>query len=290
MNDYFVLRCRFPKEDSELIFASFYAIGVESFEVKEEDDYTSVLYYGESDKELLNFRETLRASLEQHGLSSMKLSVSRLQGADWKNDWKKHVPPVHIGKRLRIEASVSSSKDWAAEFEEMRRVMIEPGLSFGTGTHPSTKMCLEVIVDIAEQNDDLSILDVGCGSGVLSLAASILGFSRVLGIDNDPSAVEVALGNAKRNNCKVCEFSGRELADVDECFDVVAANIVSSHLVPLLPLIKKRAKENSRIILSGILAEETEGFLAHFSEAPIRQLNEDSWRAFVFLTSAMPDS
>jgi len=288
MSNYFVLRCRFPKEDCELIFASFYDIGVESFEVKEEDEYSSVLYYGDSNKKLLEFRETLRDSLDRHGLESATLSVSRLEGRDWRNDWKRHVPPVEIANRLRIEASVSASKDWQTEIAEMSRLLIEPGLSFGTGTHPTTQMCLEFIAAVSEHKTDASFLDVGCGSGVLCLAASHLGFSRALGIDNDSGAVEVALANAERNNCVVCEFTGQDLSEVDEKFDLIAANIVSSHLVPLLPLLKARTNPSSKIILSGILKEEVAEFLMHFSEAPTESFAKDSWRAFSFTASALP--
>lgn len=182
--------------------------------------------------------------------------------ADWANAWKRHYHPMRIGKRILILPS------WHANDGDRRRedlyqegdleIVLDPGMAFGTGLHPTTQMCLIALQDLVRPGD--RVLDVGVGSGILSIAAALLGAAEVLGVDTDPVAVKAATENARRNGvADVCRFAQGTLDDVDGAgWNVVVVNILASVIVGLLREdgLVGYVSPGGSLLLSGIIEEQ----------------------------------
>ena len=135
-------------------------------------------------------------------------------------------------------------------------LVIEPGMAFGTGDHPTTAMCLQGLQDAMDRHPAASVLDVGTGTGVLAIAARKIGASRVVGNDIDPQALRIAAENAERNGAMPIEFTDKPLERLSESFDVVVANLYSSVLCQLAPRLAARLAPDGMLLLSGILATQ----------------------------------
>lgn len=180
---------------------------------------------------------------------------------DWAEAWKSHFPVLRIGRRLVIRPSWRRHR--AREGEVV--LALDPGMAFGTGLHPTTRLCLE---GVEAWNDDglipgAAVLDVGCGSGILGIAAARLGAGSVLGIDPDPIAVEATCANARRNGvARVVQARRGTLPALEAPFDLVLANLVASLLVQLAPELRDATRPSKgdagtggRLLASGIFAD-----------------------------------
>ena len=169
--------------------------------------------------------------------------------ADWANNWKKYFKPLPIGERLLIQPV------WEKECHpEGRQVLnIEPGMAFGTGAHETTRMCLELIERYVK--DGMEMLDVGCGSGILSVAALLLGAKQAVGVDIDEMAVRTARDNAALNGveARFTALAGNLTDRVHGQFDLVAANIVADVILMLNTSIKDYLKPGAVYLMSGII-------------------------------------
>lgn len=177
--------------------------------------------------------------------------VEILEKKDWERAWMDHYHAMQFGKRLWICPSWQQPVDDAAV-----NLMLDPGLAFGTGTHPTTSLCLEWLDGAEIQGKD--VVDFGCGSGVLGIAALLLGAKSVLAIDNDPQALAATRENARRNNCE--NHLSVDLPDrkIIEKVDIVLANILAKPLIELAGVLKTTLKPGGRIVLSGLLSEQAE--------------------------------
>jgi ribosomal protein L11 methyltransferase len=169
--------------------------------------------------------------------------------------------PIRINERLWIVPSWHDAPDPTAT-----NLILDPGMAFGTGSHPTTRLCLEWLC--AEVHGNESVLDYGCGSGILGIAAARLGAGRVLGVDIDPHALVAARNNAERNNASLELRSSSD--PLDECFDLVVANILTNPLCLLAPLLCSRAGTNGRMALSGVLEIQAQQVIDAY--APWREL------------------
>ncbi|MEO8418840.1 MAG: 50S ribosomal protein L11 methyltransferase, partial [Methylophilaceae bacterium] len=154
-------------------------------------------------------------------------------------------------------------------------IVLDPGLAFGTGSHPTTHLCLAWLADHVTSRN--TVLDYGCGSGILAIAAKKLGASKVIGVDIDPQAIQSSCYNAEQNAVDAEFFMANQLPD--EKFDLVVANILSSALSVLAPALATTCKQNGEIALSGILREQAESVSNVYAEwfemnAPVFM---DSW-------------
>src|SRR5262245_28753761 len=172
---------------------------------------------------------------------------------NWAESWKRHFKPISIGRALLIKPSWSRRPPQRGQAV----VILDPGLSFGTGQHPTTRFCLEEIAAARRQGQSQTILDIGTGSGILALAAVKLGFSRVTALDNDPNAVRVARLNARSNRLgRRVRFSCQELAQIEPGpgqFDVVCANLTFDVLLRERRRILGQLHREGLLILAGIL-------------------------------------
>ena len=180
---------------------------------------------------------------------------------DWTRAWMDRFRPMRFGERLWIVPTGMSIEPDAANIE----IRLDPGLAFGTGTHPTTALCLEWLD--GEEVSGLHLVDYGCGSGILAVAAALKGAARVHGVDNDPQALEATARNAWRNGvadridaCLPDEFTARDT-------DIVLANILAGPLIELAPVIAASVKPGGRIVLSGLLAEQVEAVAAAYAAA-----------------------
>jgi ribosomal protein L11 methyltransferase len=193
-------------------------------------------------------------------------AVAEVADEDWGEGWKKDFRPLDVG-RVRVRPSWIDEPPPAGAVE----VVIDPGMAFGTGSHPTTSLCLAALSDHLEDRPGAAVLDVGTGSGLLAIAARKLGAGRVAGNDEDPVAVEVARENAARNGVAL-ELTGDPLPAIPGTFDVVVANILSNVLVALAPDLAAKLAPGGVLLLSGILLpQEDEVRRAHLAEglAPV---------------------
>ena len=177
---------------------------------------------------------------------------------DWVRLSQVQFTPIQISSRLWIVPSWHQIPDPAAV-----SLILDPGLAFGTGSHPSTQLCLAWLDENLQGGED--VLDYGCGSGILAIAASKLGARHVVGVDIDPQAVAASRENAIRNQCEeikagfhVTHFSTQTDPAREAWADVVVANILANPLIMLAPILMRATREGGRIALSGILEEQAE--------------------------------
>ena len=178
-----------------------------------------------------------------------KYKLEPLEDKDWGREWMDNFHPMQFGERLWICPSWRDVPD-----PDAVNVMLDPGLAFGTGTHPTTALCLRWLdgIDMAGK----TVVDFGCGSGILALAALKLGAERVVGVDIDPQALQATKENARRNGVedRLDVYLPQDQPELEA--DVVMANILSGPLLELQSVITNYCKSKGLLVLSGILAEQ----------------------------------
>lgn len=183
-------------------------------------------------------------------------ALEKVEEQNWVQLTQSQFDPIRISGRLWIVPSWHTAPDPDAIV-----LVLDPGMAFGTGSHPTTRLCLEWL----ERNvsPGVSLLDYGCGSGILAIAAARLGADDVLGVDIDPQAVSAAISNAERN--EVTARFDDSAKEIKGQFDVVVANILSNPLKALAPAICSHVRSGGKLALSGILAEQAEELIAVYA-------------------------
>ncbi|POE05541.1 50S ribosomal protein L11 methyltransferase [Pectobacterium odoriferum] len=205
---------------------------------------------------------TVIAILEQEPLLGMgfKHKIEQLEDKDWEREWMDNFHPMQFGKRLWICPSWREIPDPNAV-----NVMLDPGLAFGTGTHPTTALCLQWLDGLDLEGK--TIIDFGCGSGILAIAALKLGAARAIGIDIDPQAIQASRDNAQRNGVSErLELYLPKDQPTDLSADVVVANILAGPLRELAPLISDLPKAGGHLGLSGVLATQADGVAEAYAD------------------------
>jgi ribosomal protein L11 methyltransferase len=200
-------------------------------------------------------RQLQQASLFKQGVS---FKLEQLEDKDWEREWMDNFHPIRFGQRLWVCPSWRDIPDPSAV-----NVMLDPGLAFGTGTHPTTALCMEWL-----DSQDLTastVVDFGCGSGILGIAALKLGGKRVVGIDIDPQAIEASTANAQRNGVasQIELYLPKDQPSL--AADVVVANILAGPLAELASVISAYVKPGGRLALSGILESQAEQVMAAYA-------------------------
>jgi len=237
-----------------------------------------------ADPELL--REEILASLGGFPEGSQKLIVERpvkVRSEDWAENWKQNFPCQKIGSRLVIRPS------WEVYTPKPQEVVIEldPGMAFGTGTHGTTMLCLEMITELFDRADPpRSFLDVGTGSGILTLAAAALGCPKILANDIDPDACAIARQNAKKNGlADFLKITDQPLEKLPDSFELVVANILAEENVRLKLDLFSHLAPSGWLVLSGILREKEElvrdGF-ANLSLESFPSRYQNDWACLIY--------
>lgn len=204
-----------------------------------------------------DLRDRIASAARVAGLAAVPdFTLTEVAGQDWVRLTQSQFDPIRISDRLWIVPSWHVAPDRAAINLEL-----DPGLAFGTGSHPTTRLCLEWLeMNVAPT---CTLLDYGCGSGILGIAALKLGAGDVLGVDIDPAALTAAADNAARNGVAMrLAHSG---APVTQTFDRVVANILTNPLMLLAPLLTSRLKPGGRLALSGVLETQAEQVIAAYA-------------------------
>jgi len=221
-----------------------------------------------------DLRADLLRSLDIEALPEHE--VSDLEDRDWEREWLKDFGPMKFASRLWICPGDSEVDDKDAVV-----VRLDPGLAFGTGTHPTTALCLEWLDGLDLEGS--SVLDYGCGSGVLAIAALLLGSDRAMAMDIDDQAVRATIDNALRNEVRDQMTVSNHPGAVAGEFDVVVANILAGPLVELAESIAGHVKGGCLLALSGILSEQVEEVLnayrpwIEFDEPEYREQGGQTW-------------
>ena len=281
------------------------ALGVDGISIEDETDFQSFLennrkywdYVDEALTQRFAGRSRVKFYLpdDEDGNAALKrirealpleIGVGYMEDEDWENGWKQYYKPIPVGKRLLVVP------EWMEAEPDGRCILrLDPGIAFGTGSHATTRMCLAALEDYAGPGK--RALDLGCGSGILGIAALLLGCDSVQGCDVDPKAPDAAVKNAALNaigpdRFQVC--AGDVLADMGmrrrlgTGYDIVLANIVADVIIPLSGFARGFLADGGVFICSGIIDErctEVENALRRNGFEVLRHLREDEWSCFV---------
>lgn len=247
------------------IFTEFGAVAVTFLDAKDQPIYEpapgtqplwklvkmSALFKAEDDL------SAIREFCENNALIS-DTHIEIIVDRDWERLWMDEFKPMRFGQRLWICPSWCEPPDPTAT-----NILLDPGLAFGTGTHPTTAMCLEALdsMDLIGK----TVIDYGCGSGVLGVAAMKLGAASIWAVDNDPQALTATLDNAKKNDIDLASFHIENSKEFKETVaDIVVANILANPLIELSDKLMRAAKHH--IILSGILPEQADAVMQAYQK------------------------
>jgi ribosomal protein L11 methyltransferase len=270
-----------PPEELELLAARLFDLGALGVELQEPGQPLMpgttelpagmgrcIAHFGE--------REAARKAGHEVGRGEPPVEVAE---QDWNVAWRKHHRPARVGRRSWVQPPWEDAPAGPGE----ARVLIEPGMAFGTGSHPTTALCLERLDELLAARPGAAVLDVGTGSGILAFLAVKLGAGRVCGTENDPVALEAARRGAALNGLP----AGRVLwmlGDPDEVpgpqYDMVVANILLNTLVDLAPQIARKIAPGGRAVLSGLLspqAGKAEAAYAAQGLLPAWRNERDGW-------------
>lgn len=216
-----------------------------------------------------------------------ELDVSVVHEADWAQAWKAHFPVLRIGRRLVIRPTWRRHRRRADDVV----LALDPGMAFGTGLHPTTRLCLAGLEHWADEGlcAAARVLDVGCGSGILMIAAGLFGAGQLVGVDTDPIAVEASAANAARNHLVVDVRNG-SLPSRSGPFDLVVANLIASLLIALASDLQAELRSGGRLLASGIFIDREPDVRNAFESVGLRPLQrtaEGEWIALEFERSPL---
>ena len=225
--------------------------------------------------------------IRQSGIAtgSAEVELSPIKREDWSESWKRHFKPIEIGAALLIKPSWIKQK----RLKNQAVVVLDPGLSFGTGNHPTTAFCLHELVRNRHAGEKQSFVDIGTGSGILAISAAKLGYTSVKAFDFDPEAVRIAKRNAEVNHVadkvKPARHDITVINTPAKPFDVVCANLISNLLIQERQKIKAHVKPGGILVVAGILAREFHEVKAAFEKIGfqlLRQHPDGEWESGAF--------
>ena len=283
MKDFFYEMIVKSANASELFKNFAFELGVtcveedgERFIIRDEEDLQNLKFAFEE------FKKALARSLNLD--ADLQIEISKKQNKDWLDEYKKGVAPVAVGKFYVRPSWCESSQDPA-----LIDLLIDPALAFGSGHHESTNMCLALLSELAR--DGMSALDVGCGSGILSIAMKKLG-AKVSACDTDEQAVTATQQNAEKNGVQIDKIWLGSVSSLKEQgssataqpqFDLVVANIIADVILILSADLKKALKPGGKLVLSGILEKYKDRIEQVFSDLNFVQMKkQNEWLSFVY--------
>jgi len=274
-------------------------IAEEFFSIREYDFSSVFDYETKVQRHILYFQDQQSANLAAEKLKNIELawremgvslsepSLFSIEKKDWSEVWKKYFKIQHVSERVVIKPT------WL-EYEPTSKdeviVELDPGMSFGTGRHATTRFCIKMLDQLIEKSGKTAtIIDAGCGSGILSIAAYKLGFRNISAFDNDPGCIITTNENLELNKINpseiILEERGLQNADTTKQYDIVIANIMAHILVENRKILKKLMLRTGHLILAGILTEEYCEVRTKFEELGLTEVNsitEDEWTGGMF--------
>lgn len=240
-------------------------------------------YFSEEDniEEVLEYINEKMRELNDLGIDTglAKVESEKMHEEDWANNWKKYYKPTKIGERIVVKPIW---EEYDAKENELV-LELDPGMAFGTGTHETTRMCIQALDKYVKE--DSTVFDVGCGSGILAIAAAKLGAKKAIGVDLDPVAVESANENVGLNNLDNIEILYGNLVEViDGKADIVVANIIAEVICILTEDVKRVLKKDGYFITSGIIHDRVDMVTNKLEETgfEVLEINKDGeWNCIV---------
>jgi ribosomal protein L11 methyltransferase len=268
---------------------------VSSYRDAETGQTTVTTYLQERPSASGGWRKELQAGLKQARACGLnvapgRVALGRVRWEDWAESWKRHFRPIRVGSALLVKPSWSRLKPRKGQAV----VVLDPGLSFGTGQHPTTAFCLQQLVSRRGRAKPQSLLDIGTGSGILALAAAQLGYDPVHALDNDPEAIRVACANARHNGlASRIRFHRQDLARLSRRgvgkYSIICANLIASLLMAERGRILAQLAPSGILLLAGILKEEFPAVQAAYEGAGLRLVasrTQREWRSGAFRFTA----
>lgn len=268
MHDYFELKIKINPEVSEIVsnicFENFDCDGVVSAEETYKDDLVLVSTTQETLKAFLksidsNIGDILKQNriillsrgFSEDDLGSWEFEISKVENQDWTKKWKENWDITPVSEKIFV---VPSWLEYTPKSDEVV-IVLDPGTAFGTGTHPTTQLCMHAIEKYLSPNSKMA--DIGTGSGILAICGAKFGARNILAIDNDELVIEIAQENAKMNDVlDKCHFESNTADKLTDKFDFITANILHNVLADIMSDLKKLMNKNATLILSGILDEK----------------------------------
>ncbi len=230
------------------------------------------------DEKIQKIKSRLAEIKEYLPLGKGEITLRRVKEEDWANAWRAYYHPETVGR-------ITITPSWLPFQAKPGEIIIklDPGMAFGTGSHPTTKLSLELLQETLAEG--ALVYDVGTGSGVLAIAAAKLG-ARVIAVDIDPVAVEIARENIDRNQVsnQVQAYSGNLLGGVQEQADLIITNIIAEVIINLIPEAAEKLKPGGCLIASGIIKDKADKVRESLEEAGftiIKTLHQDEWLAYL---------
>jgi len=304
-------------EGIELLCANLMDIGIKGFAIRDAEDFneflenkngqwdyidddlmglssceTCVTVYLPENSQGADMLSSIRAMLSEMRLNDTEKLFGRLEAElqniceeDWANNWKQYFKPLKIGEKLVIKPS------WEKYENTENRIILEidPASSFGTGQHHTTRLCLELLEKSLKEGD--RILDLGCGSGILSIGAMLLGAESAVAVDIEENSAKTAMENAEKNNIsadKYITYCGNILSDeklaseIDDKYDIIAANIVADVLIAMKDYFVRYLKKDGTLIISGIIEERMDEVVDAVESVGFKKLDvnvKEGWAA-----------
>ena len=288
------IKCRLSHNEPVLaiLYGNFFSPGVEVKDCPEEGYNHIIAYFSESDAENVVILKKKIAGLSKfiENVEDIKFESYFVDEEDWANSWKKFFSPKKLGKKIIVTPTWDDFKPKKGELP----IFIEPGMAFGTGHHETTHLCVKLIEETVKKDD--IVLDVGTGTGILAIAARLLGARLVVGTDNDKYAVQIARENIELNKCSdtVKAFYGNLLSFRDKIrgelllqkCDVVVCNILKDACLKLPPKLIPFIRPSTTVIVSGILESQYADIERSFEKSGFvkkRYAQQNDWVACSFI-------
>ncbi|KAA0226212.1 MAG: Ribosomal protein L11 methyltransferase [Fimbriimonadales bacterium] len=237
----------------------------------------SAYVYHSADSDVLI--RCLERELRAYG--AHEVTTEKVPEENWEESWKQFFHIRRVGRRILICPTWEVDRLTATEEDVV--ILLDPGQAFGTGDHPTTRMCLSLLEDV--MTPGVSVLDIGSGSGILSIAAKKLGAARVLALDTDQAAVDASVANAARNECEVECRRAEDTLSVSEPFDVVVSNIISAVLMRIAHDVHSVLRPGGLWIVSGIIRDNWQDVQVAAEACGFRTsktVEEDGWVSCLF--------
>lgn len=293
------LKAVIVSENPDEVCDSLYAMDIASVQIEDAGAFEDFLennkkYWDYVDESLtmpptprvsfyLENTEKSKKLLSEISKSFDTLTVEKVCDEDWANNWKEYYKPLHIGKSVVIRPVWEEYAEKPGE----KVITLDPGAAFGTGSHETTSMCIELLEEAV--GEGARVLDVGCGSGILSVAACVLGAKNVTAVDIDELAVKTAAGNAELNGIgadKITAVQGSLTDNVSGKFDVIVANIVADVIISLCRDVGDFLEDCGAFICSGIIDDRVCDVKNAFAENGFvieKSMHKKEWNAFLLV-------
>jgi len=243
------------------------------------DVSSSITFYLEDTPEGIELFDRLLSDIIIYDIQ--RVEVRSASDDEWKDKWKEYFKPAKITDRITIKPTW---EEYDRSGKDELVIEIDPGMAFGTGTHATTVLCLRLIEKYLSGKTDAKVLDIGCGSGVLSIAAILLGASEAVGVDLDPVAVETAKRNVSMNNLDsaITIIEGDLTKGLSYKSDIIAANLMADLVISLTKDVKKNLMPDGIFISSGILKEKEKQVVSAIKKSGfsiLEVIDQDDWCA-----------